>query len=87
MKRILDPRIPTFCRSVIGRVRRIELTLLYTRLTAAAGDPPDTNIVLGEYQATSENLPELNGGKPANTEAKKEIFFFSNLGLILSYLR
>ena len=25
----------------------------------AAGDPPDTNIVLGEYQATSESLPEM----------------------------
>ena len=52
----------------------------------AAGDPPDTNIVLAEYQATSENLPELNGGKPAKAEAKKEIHF-PNLGLILSYLR
>ena len=69
-----------------GKVRRVALTRLYTRLTAAAGDPPDTNIVLGEYQATSENLPELNGGKPAKTEAKKEIHF-PNLGLILSYLR
>ena len=44
----------------------------YTRLTAAAGDPPDTNIVFCEYQTTSENLPELKGGKPAKTEAKKE---------------
>ena len=50
------------------------------------GDPPDTNIVLGEYQATSENLPELNVGKPAKTEAKKEKQFL-NIGLILSYLR
>ena len=25
--------------------------------TAAAGDPPNTDIILGEYQATSENLP------------------------------
>ena len=30
-------------------VRRVALTRLYTRLTAAAGDPPDTNIVLAEY--------------------------------------
>ena len=52
----------------------------------AAGDPPDNNIVLGEYQATSKNLPELNIGKLAKTEAKKEIHF-PNLGLILSYLR
>ena len=50
------------------RVRRVALTHLYNRLTAAAGDPPDTNIVLGEYQATSENLSELNGEKPAMTE-------------------
>ena len=49
-------------------------------------DPPDTNIILAEYQATSENLPELNGRKPAKAEAKKEIHFPS-LGLILSYLR
>ena len=67
-------------------VRRVALTRLYTRLTAAAGDPPDTNIVLAKFQATSENLPELNGGKPAKAEAKKEIDFI-NLGLILSYLR
>ena len=40
---------------------------------AAAADPPNTNIVLGEYQATSEILPELNVGKPDKTEAKKEI--------------
>ena len=53
------------------RVRRVALTRLNTRLTAVAGDPPDTNIVLCEYQATSENLPELNGGRPAKTEAKK----------------
>ena len=56
-------------------IRRVALTRLYTRLTPAAGDPPDTIIVLGEYQATSENLPELKGGKPAKTEAKKEIHF------------
>ena len=67
-------------------VRRVALTRLYNRLMAAAGDPPDTNIVLAEYQATSKNLPELNGGKPAKAEAKKEIHF-PNLGLILSYLR
>ena len=67
-------------------VRRVALTRLYTRLPAAAGDPPDTNIVLGDYQATSENLAELNGGKPAKTETKKEIHF-PNLSLILSYLR
>ena len=40
----------------------VALTFLYTRLTAAAGDPTNTNIVLGNYQTTSENLPELNGG-------------------------
>ena len=51
-----------------------------------AVDPPDTNIVLAEYQATSENLPELNRGKPAKPEAKKEIHSPS-LVLILSYLR
>ena len=39
---------------------------------AAAGDPPDAIIVLAEYQATSENLAELNGGKPAKAEAKKK---------------
>ena len=70
----------------VTSVRRVALTRLYTRLTAAAGDPPDTNIVFCEYQATLENLPELNGGKPAKTEAKKEKHF-QHLGLILSYLR
>ena len=64
-------------------VRRVAQTRLYTRLMAAAGDPPDTNIVLGDYQATSENLPELNGGKPAKIETKKELHF-PNLCLILS---
>ena len=68
------------------RVRRVALTRINTRLTPAARDPPNNNIVLGEYQATSENLPELNGGKQAKTEAKKEIHF-TNLGWILSYLR
>ena len=72
-------------RCPMVKVRRVALTRLYTQLTVAAGDPPDTN-VLGEHQATSENLPELNEGKPAKTEAKKEIHF-QNLGLILSYLR
>ena len=67
-------------------VRRVALTRLHTRLTAAAGDPPDTNVVLAEYQATSKNLPELNGGKPAMAEAKKEIHFPSFVW-ILSYLR
>ena len=56
--------------TLVIRVRRVALTRLNTLLTAAVGDPPDTNIVLGEYQATSENFPELNGGKPAKTEAK-----------------
>ena len=42
---------------------------------APAGDPSNTNIVLGEYQATSENLPEQNLGKPAKTEAKNENVF------------
>ena len=60
---------------MISRVRRAALTCLYTRLTAAAGDPPDTNIVLGEYHTTSENWSELNGGKPAKTEANKKYFF------------
>ena len=43
---------------------------------AAAGDPPDTNIVDGEYQATSETLPEKNGGKkqPRLRPRKKYIF-------------
>ena len=58
--------------------------------TTGNADPPlysaDTNIVFCEYQATSENLPELNGGKPAKTEAKKEKHF-QYLGLNLSYLR
>ena len=66
-------------------VRRVARTRLYTRLTAAAGDPPDTKIVFCEYQATSENLPELNGGKSAKTVAKKEKYF-PHLGLIVSYL-
>ena len=52
---------------LLAKVRRVALTRLYTRLTAAAGDPADTNLVLGEYQATSENLPELNIGKSAET--------------------
>ena len=56
------------------------------RVVLTRRDPPNTNIVLAEYQATSENLPELNGGKPAKAEAKKEVHF-PNLGLILSYLR
>ena len=58
------------------RVRRAALTRHYTRLTAAAVDPPDTNIVLGEYQATSENLPELKGENQPRikqTSAMKEI--------------
>ena len=59
---------------------------LDTRLTAAAGDPPDTCIVIAKYQVTSENVSELNGGKPAKTESMKEIHF-PNLGLKLSYLR
>ena len=56
-------------------VRRVALTRHYTQLTAAARDPPDTNRVLDEYQATSKNLPELNREKPAKAEAKKEIHF------------
>ena len=58
------------------RVRRKALTRHYTRLTAAAVDPTDTNIVLGEYQATSENLPELKGENQPRikqTSAIKEI--------------
>ena len=73
-------------RCTLGSVRRVALTRLYTRLTAAAGDPPDANIVFCEYQATLENLPELNGGKPAKTKAKKEKHF-QHLGLTLNYLR
>ena len=61
------------------RVQRVALTQFYTRLTAAAGDPPKTNIILGKYQATSENLLELNVGKQSKTAAKKEIHF-QNLG-------
>ena len=61
------------------RVRRVALTWPYARLTAATGDPPNTNIILGEHQANSENLLELNVGKQAKTEAKKEIHFL-NLG-------
>ena len=75
-----------FIAPIAGSVRRVALTRLYNRLTAAAGDPPDTNIVLAEYQATPENLPELSGGKPAKAEAKKKIHF-PNYGLILCYLR
>ena len=72
--------------AVVTSVRRVALTRLYTRLTAAAGDPPDTNIVFCKYQAILENLPELNGGKPGRTKAKKEKHF-PHLGLIVSYLR
>ena len=59
----------------MGKVRRVALTRLYTLLTAATRDPPDSNIVLGEYQATSKNLPELNGGKPAKAGPKKKYIF------------
>ena len=45
----------------------------------------DSSIVFCEYQATSENLPQLNGGKPAKTEAKKKKHF-PLLGLIVSSL-
>ena len=78
--------MPCFLSNTTCRVRRVALTRLYTRLTAVAGDPPDTNIILSEYQATSENLLELNVGKPAKTKAKKEIHYL-NLGWILSCLR
>ena len=37
--------------------------------TVAAGDPPNTNKILDEYQATSENLLELNVEKQAKTKA------------------
>ena len=73
-------------KAVLSRIRRVTLTRLYNRPTVAAGDPPNTNIVLGKYQATSENLLELSVGKPAKTEANNEIKFL-NLGLILKYLR
>ena len=71
---------------ILHRVRRVALIRLDTQFTAAAGDPPDTNIVIAKYQVTSENLSELNGGKPAKTESMKEIHF-PNFGLKLSYLR
>ena len=59
------------------RIRRVALTLLYTRLTAAAGDPPDTNIIFAEYRVTLENLPKLKEGKPTKIEARKEIDFLN----------
>ena len=61
------------------RVRQVALTRFYIWLTAAAGDPQNTNIFLREYQATSENLLELNVEKQAKTKAKKKIHF-QNLG-------
>ena len=64
------------------RVRRVALTPFYTRLTAAAGDPPNTNIFLREYQATSENLLELSIGKRAKTKAKKFSKFGFNFELL-----
>ena len=60
---------------LIVRVRRVALTWLYTRLMAVAGDPPNTIIILGKYQATSENLLELNVEKRAKTKAKKKKHF------------
>ena len=49
-----------FHKSSVTRVRREALIRLYTRLTAVAGDPPDTNIVLGEYQEKKEiHFPSL----------------------------
>ena len=51
------------------------LTRLYTWLTVAVGDPPITNKILDEYQATSENLLELNVEKRAKTKAKKKKHF------------
>ena len=61
---------------VVAMVQRVALTRYYTRLTAAAGDSPDTNIVLGKYHPPSKNLPEQNLGKPAKIEAKKDIHIF-----------
>ena len=73
-------KVEESCEKVVrSSVRRVALTRLYTQLMAAAGDPPDTNIVLGEYLAISENLPEMNKGKPAKIEAKKK-YIFSKIG-------
>ena len=69
-----------------GRIRRVALTLLYTRLTAAAGDPPDTNIIFAEYRVTLENFPKLKVEKPTKIEARKEArkeIDFLNFGLTL----
>ena len=63
--RVLSPDTRT-------RIRRVALTLLYTRLTAAAGDPPDTNIIFAEYRVILENLPKLKEGKPTKIEAMLE---------------
>ena len=59
-----------------------------TRLTAAAGDLPDTNIAFSEHWncVTSENLSYLEEEKPAKNEAKNEIHF-PNLGLPENFLR
>ena len=69
---------------LLAKVRRVALTRLYTRLTAAAGDPPDTNIIFAEYRVTLENLPKLKEEKPTKIEAKKEArkeIHFQNFGL------
>ena len=57
------------------RRARVTLTRLYTWLTAAAGDLPDTIVIVIEYGVTSENLHKLELGKPAKLEAKKQIHF------------
>ena len=57
------------------RRARVTLTRLYTWLTAAAGDPPDTIVIVIEYGVTSENLHKLELGKPAKLEVKKQIHF------------
>ena len=71
----MDP--PCCGGSPTTRIRRVALTLLYTRLTAAAGDPPDTNIIFAEYRVTLENFPKLKVEKPTKIEARKEIDFLN----------
>ena len=71
----MDP--PCCGGSPTTRIRRVALTLLYTRLTAAAGDPPDTNIIFAEYRVTLENFSKLKVEKPTKIEARKEIDFLN----------
>ena len=57
------------------RRARVTLTRLYTWLKEAAGDLPDTIVIVIEYGVTSENLHKLELGKPAKLEVKKQIHF------------